>query len=143
VDIEPGLPKALSDEAKTKQVILNLLSNAIKYSPGGGTIRVSASAVEDGNKVLVRVSDQGIGIAPEDLDRVFETFYRVKNEETYEIRGTGLGLFIVKSLVEGMGGAMGVESELGKGSTFHFTLPATVAASTMTRREQNAQSLIG
>jgi signal transduction histidine kinase len=143
VDIAPDVPKVLADQAKMTQVVLNLLSNAIKYSPEGGTIRIAAEAADGGNSVVVRVSDQGIGLAPEDKDRVFETFYRVKSEETYEIRGTGLGLFIVKSLVEGMGGEMGVESELGSGSTFYFTLPTKTGGSTINWREQNAQSLVG
>lgn len=143
LDVAPDLPKALSDQAKTTQVVLNLLSNAIKYSPNGGTVRISAEPDRGGNQVIVRVSDEGIGIAPEDKERVFETFYRARNDETYEIRGTGLGLFIVKSLVEGMGGSMGVDSVLGKGSTFYFTLPTTVAGSNISWREQNAQSLVG
>jgi PAS domain S-box-containing protein len=143
IDIAPGLPKALTDEGKTTQVVLNLVSNAIKYSPAGGTIHISAEPSEDGHDVVVKVSDQGIGIAPEDIDRVFDTFYCVKNEETYEIRGTGLGLYIVRSIVEGIGGTMGVESEVGKGSTFYFTMPTALIGTTQPKREQYEQSLIG
>jgi PAS domain S-box-containing protein len=143
IDIAPDLPKALTDEGKTTQVVLNLISNAIKYSPEGGVINVAAAPSDDGRDVVIRVSDQGIGIAPEDIDQVFETFYRVKNEQTYEIRGTGLGLYIVKSIVEGIGGTMGVESEVGKGSTFYFTMPAALIGTTQPRREQHEQSLIG
>ena len=144
VKIAPGLPKALTDHAKTTQIVLNLISNAIKYSPAGGKITVTALPNANGDEIAVRVSDTGIGIAPEDIDRVFETFYRVKNEETYEIRGTGLGLYIVKSLVEGIGGTMGVVSELGQGSTFWFTMPAAQLGNGMTRREPSEQqSLVG
>jgi hypothetical protein len=78
-----------------------------------------------------------------DLERRRDTFYRVKNEQTYEIRGTGLGLYIVKSLVEGIGGTLNVESEVGVGSTFSFTMPASLSGSTLTQREENEQSLIG
>lgn len=144
VQVADGISKALTDHAKTTQIVLNLISNAIKYSPGGGKITVTAVPSESGDEILVRVTDAGIGIAPEDVDRVFDTFYRVKNEETYEIRGTGLGLYIVKSLVEGIGGTMGVESELGQGSTFWFTLPAAQLANGMARREPSEQqSLVG
>jgi signal transduction histidine kinase len=71
---------------------------------------------------------------------VFDTFYRVKNEQPYEIRGTGLGLYIVKSLIEGIGGTLNVESEVGVGSTFSFTMPASLTGTTLTRREENAKS---
>ena len=144
VDVAPGTPKALTDQAKTTQIVLNLVSNAIKYSPEGGTIRISTALSRSGEEVVVAITDEGIGIAPEDVDQVFETCYRVKNEQTYEIRGTGLGLYIVKSLVEGIGGTMSVESEVDKGSTFTFTMPAAPSGSWIARKEvYDEQSVIG
>lgn len=78
------------------------------------------------NDVIVGVTDQGLGIPSEEIDRVFDTFYRLKNEQTYEIRGTGLGLYIVKSLIEGIGGTLNVESEARVGSTFSFSMPESL-----------------
>jgi signal transduction histidine kinase len=97
------------------------LNNAIKFTPGGGTVTISAQETE--GEVAVDVRDTGIGIAPEDQAHVFDKFYRVKSAKVSEIEGTGLGLAIVKSIVEGHGGRMWVESELGQGSTFGFALP--------------------
>ena len=144
VYVAPGLPKAWSDHAKTTQIVLNIISNAIKYSPAGGKIKIAALPCSDGEEIEVSVADEGIGIPPEDVDRVFETFYRVQNEATFEIRGTGLGLFIVKSIVEAIGGSMSVTSELGSGSTFSFTMPAAMLGSGIVRREPSEQqSLVG
>ena len=144
IHVAPGLPKALTDHAKTTQIVLNLISNAIKYSPAGGKISVTAVPRANGDEIEVSVTDAGIGIASEDIDHVFDTFYRVKNDDTYEIRGTGLGLYIVKSLVEGIGGSMGVVSEFGHGSTFWFTMPAAQLGNGMTRREPiEQQSFVG
>jgi len=104
------------------QVLINLLHNAIKFTPPGG--RVHLSARQDGDRVLVSVSDTGVGIAAEDLPRIFERFY--KADRSRSGGGTGLGLAIARHLVEGHGGRIWVESQEGKGSTFSFSLPVAV-----------------
>jgi two-component system sensor histidine kinase VicK len=104
-----------------EQVLRNLLSNAVKYSPNGGTITVQGR--KDEGRLLIQVSDQGIGIPEEDLDKVFERFYRVENEITQNIRGVGLGLPVCRGIVEAHGGRIWAESTLGVGSVFSFTLP--------------------
>ena len=121
LDIPEDLPLVLGDRDKLTQVLINLLDNAIKYSPQGGKITVAAR--QETERVVVSVSDQGIGIAPEDRERIFTTFTRIRRPEAGGVRGTGLGLYIVKALVELMGGEIWVESELDKGSTFFFSLP--------------------
>ncbi|MFL5807052.1 MAG: ATP-binding protein [Roseiflexaceae bacterium] len=130
IDIPQQLPPAYVDRDKVKQIMFNLLTNAAKYSPRGGEIALAveetASLPRDhppGRFVLLSVRDQGIGIDPEDLPRIWERFYRVDNSNTRRIGGTGLGLSITKALVELHGGRIWVESELGKGTAFFFTLP--------------------
>lgn len=113
--------RCLADPDRVVQVLVNLLSNAVKYSPRGSTIVVSAVPVDD--FVEVRVSDQGKGIAPENLDAIFMRFRQVERADAIEKGGTGLGLAVCKAIVEQHGGAIGVTSELGKGSTFWFRLP--------------------
>ncbi len=122
VFVEPMMPTALADSEKLKQVLWNLLSNAIKYSPEGGPITVAAFTAS-AQAVLVSVSDSGVGITLEEQDRIFEPFNRLKTAETAHVRGTGLGLYIVQSLVEEMHGHLTLKSVRGKGSTFRFTLP--------------------
>jgi len=115
----PDLPTLMADEARLKQVLINLLNNAIKYNRDEGLIEIK---VERGEKeVRVSVRDTGRGIAPHDLPRIFDKFYRGSDEVSS--LGTGLGLSIAKQIVEAHGGTISVESELGKGSTFTFTLP--------------------
>lgn len=122
------------DRDKVKQILFNLLTNAIKYSPNGGEIELVVQEADPtrvwlppdhppGHWLLVSVRDQGIGIAPEDLPRIWERFYRVDNTNTRRIGGTGLGLSITRGLVELHGGRIWVESEMGKGSVFTFSLP--------------------
>ena len=123
VDCGPFLPKVLADRNKLAQVLMNLLTNAVKYSPKGGRIVVSGRHEPRNDRVVVSVSDEGIGIKPEDVEVIFETFHRVRNAETDHIRGSGLGLYIVKQLVGLMGGEVWLESEAGRGSTFFFTMP--------------------
>lgn len=103
------------------EIVDNLVENAIKYTPDGGAVRVNVQG--DGDKVLLSVQDTGIGIAPEDLNHVFQKFYRVDNSQTRQIGGTGLGLYLVKQRVEALGGRVWVESKFGNGSTFFVTLP--------------------
>ncbi|HMQ32363.1 MAG TPA: ATP-binding protein [Chloroflexaceae bacterium] len=130
--VPQSLPPVYIDRDKVKQVIFNLLTNAIKYSPAGGQITLEIREAQPadlpadhpkGRWVRVAVHDQGIGIAPEDLPRIWERFYRVDNTNTRRIGGTGLGLSITRALVELHGGRIWAESELGRGSSFFFTLP--------------------
>jgi signal transduction histidine kinase len=123
VDIPPDMPSVCADKHRLAQILNNLVSNAIKYTPPEGQINIRVEQ-KDGF-VQVAVQDNGMGISPEDQARVFTRFYRVRSPETDSIEGTGLGLAIVKSLVEAHGGEIGLESHLGKGSTFSFTLPRT------------------
>lgn len=115
------LPSLSADRDRMTQVITNLVSNAVKYSPAGGDVVIRAEP-RDG-AVHVSVSDHGIGIPQASLDSVFERFARVDSKETRAIRGTGLGLAIVRQIVELHGGRVWVDSEVGKGSTFHVTMP--------------------
>ncbi|GAB4341526.1 MAG: ATP-binding protein [Candidatus Abyssubacteria bacterium] len=110
------------DRKRLMQVLSNLLSNAIKYTNAGGHIRIAVT--REGDKVRLTVSDDGIGISAEDKEKVFEKFYRVDNEITRAKGGTGLGLAITKELVSLHGGDIWVESEEGRGSSFHIVLPA-------------------
>jgi len=121
--VEPleGLSTIRADGQKVHQVMVNLLNNAISYTPEGGSITVKAGPVSEG--VEVSVMDNGIGIPPDDLPRVFERFYRVDKGRSRELGGTGLGLSIVKHIVEAHGGRVRVESKPGKGSRFTFFLP--------------------
>jgi signal transduction histidine kinase len=108
------------DERKVKQVLLNLLSNALKFTPEGGQIDVSAR-LQDG-AAEIAVADTGVGIAPEDQDAVFEEFRQVGTADK-KVEGTGLGLALSRKFIELHGGRIWVQSELGRGSTFSFTLP--------------------
>jgi PAS domain S-box-containing protein len=120
-EVAGGLPEVMGDRDRLNQVLTNLVSNAIRYTPEGGSIDVRAYPVE--GAVRVDVTDSGIGIAPEDLGRIFERFYRADDPLVQEAAGTGLGLSITKMFVEMHGGRVWVESEPGKGSTFTFILP--------------------
>ena len=108
-----------------KSSSINLLDNAIKYSQSGDYVNVY-SDVREGN-IIISIKDTGIGIAQQNLERLFERFYVVDKGRSRESGGTGLGLVITKSLVELQGGEIWVESELGKGSTFAFTIPVVQA----------------
>ncbi|NTU71198.1 MAG: response regulator [Coriobacteriia bacterium] len=120
-NIEQGLPAVAADRDRIGQVLINLISNALKYSPAGGDVNVGVR--KKGEFVWIGVSDRGLGISEEDLPRMFTKFFRVDSAMTREIGGTGLGLSICKTIIELLGGEIGVESELGMGSTFWFTLP--------------------
>jgi len=123
-DFSPDPLVAIIDPKRVEQIVRNLLGNAIKYSPEGGTITVRGR--EEQGQLIVEVSDQGIGIPSGDLERVFERFYRVENEATRNVGGVGLGLAVCRSIVEAHGGRIWVESALGVGSTFHFSVPLGV-----------------
>ncbi|MDP3963066.1 MAG: sensor histidine kinase [bacterium] len=117
----PGLPSALADADKLREVLVNLVSNATKYNRDAGTITVWHEVVD--KTVVTHVADSGIGMAPEEVEKLFQKFYRAENTDTRKVQGTGLGLFIVKQIIEKMGGQIRVSSERGKGSTFSFALP--------------------
>ncbi len=123
LDFPADFPPIDADPDKIDQILTNLVSNAIKYSPGGGEVRVSGRPADGPDSVVIRVSDEGLGISAENLKKIFENFYRVDNRDNREIGGTGIGLALVKALVEGHGGAVSADSEPGKGSTFTVTLP--------------------
>jgi len=119
LEVAPNLPPIIGDAERLERVAVNLIHNALKFTPAGGSIHVSADFV--GGTVTVKVSDTGVGIAPEDLPRIFERFY--KADRARGSVGTGLGLAVVKHTVEAHGGTVSVQSELGHGSTFRFSLP--------------------
>jgi len=153
IELPAGLPRVFVDGEKIRQVLTNLIANAIKFTPAGGKVRIGAEETAANPEfVLVKVSDTGVGIPAEDLDRLFDKFHRTKDvfeyidkydqlpddlnrmlakfpkikevrEKVKQAKGSGLGLFIVKSIVELHGGKVWVESKLGEGSTFIFTLP--------------------
>lgn len=116
------LPPAFADPERTAQVLMNLVGNAIKYNKDGGTVEIGASEETPGF-ITISVSDNGIGMTNEQMSHLFEKFYRVDSSETTGIVGTGLGLYITKSMVERMGGTITVKSGKNQGSTFSFTLP--------------------
>lgn len=120
------LPPVSADAERTRTVMENLIANAIKYSPDGGTIRVGAYVVDD--RAVVWVSDQGIGIAPVDQARIFDRFYRVDNRVGRTTSGSGIGLYLARAIVEAQGGEIRVESQIGRGARFFFTLPLATFA---------------
>src|SRR5262245_51439364 len=121
VTIDERLGEFFGDERKIKQILLNLLSNAVKFTPEGGRIGINAKQAD--GSVEISVSDTGIGISPEDQAKIFEEFRQVGGDYAHKREGTGLGLTLAKKFVELHGGKIWVESEVGKGSTFSFTLP--------------------
>lgn len=123
VDFPTDFPVLEADSDKIDQILTNLVNNAIKYSPQGGQVTVSGRVNDDGQTVTLRVSDQGMGIPRDHIKKIFERFHRVDNRDNREIGGTGIGLFLVKSLSEAHHGSAAVESELGKGSSFIVTIP--------------------
>lgn len=120
-DLDPKMPELRGDRDKLVMVLHNLVGNAVKYTPAGGEVDVSAS-VEDAGFV-VRVRDNGIGIKPEEQEKIFEKFYRAKDKRISGVTGTGLGLALAREVVRMHGGEIAVESEVDKGSTFTVTLP--------------------
>ncbi len=117
----PKFPVVDADPQRIAQVLHNLLDNAVKYSPNGGLIVIRGEVGE--NEVIVSVADQGIGIAPEHLNRLFDKYFRIKSSHGQRVMGTGLGLPIARAIVESHGGRIWAESKLGEGSTFYFTIP--------------------
>jgi two-component system, OmpR family, phosphate regulon sensor histidine kinase PhoR len=121
IDVPPGLPPMRGDAALLREVLQNLLDNAVQYTAAGGCIRVTAAVESRG--VAITVADTGIGIPLADQERIFERFYRVDTARSREAGGTGLGLSIARHIVEAHGGRIGVESEVGVGSRFSFSIP--------------------
>lgn len=120
LDVQAGLPTVRADHDRMLQVLINLLSNAVKFTNQG---TVSIKAKQESSHLVVSITDSGIGIAPEDQAKVFEKFKQAGDTLTDKPKGTGLGLPICKEIVEHHGGQLWLESELGKGSTFYFSLP--------------------
>jgi len=110
-----------ADPRRIKQVLRNLLDNAVRYSPDGGLVVVRGQV--SGDEVIISVADEGIGLAPEHLNRLFEKFFRLKSPLGQQVRGSGLGLPVSRTIVESHGGRIWAESELGKGTTIYFSLP--------------------
>lgn len=121
VHIDRPIPEMLGDEARLRRALDNLVENAWNFTEEKGKASVSLSANE--HSVTVAVQDTGVGISPEDQAHLFERFYRVGLERTLDVRGIGVDLYVTRAIIEGHGGEIWVESELGKGSTFTFTVP--------------------
>ncbi|NEQ53016.1 MAG: response regulator [Leptolyngbya sp. SIO3F4] len=137
-DIQSELPEVVCDRDRLIQVVINLISNAIKFTNSG---TITCRAYHQDSTIITSVSDTGIGLAADDLDKVFEKFTQVGEVMTDKPKGTGLGLPICKQIIEHHGGRIWVESNVGKGSTFSFTLPIKVS-STIKTTKVNLQSLV-
>ncbi|GAC1469174.1 MAG: hypothetical protein PVS3B1_23730 [Ktedonobacteraceae bacterium] len=121
LDIKADNTNVVADRARIGQVVGNILDNAVKYSPNGG--QVSVSLQEQGDQYLVSISDQGMGVSPEQFDHIFERFYRIHNTASQHFSGIGLGLYVAKAIIDRHGGSIWLASNPDTGSTFHFTLP--------------------
>jgi signal transduction histidine kinase len=120
--VDPAVPELFADQEKVEQVLINLVTNAVKFTPVGGRLKVTADPVKGG--VRFAVTDTGPGLSVEDQGHLFEKYSELAGRRKTELRGTGLGLFICRSIVEAHGGTIGVTSEPGKGSCFHFVIPS-------------------
>ncbi|MCA1826032.1 MAG: histidine kinase, partial [Myxococcales bacterium] len=121
-ELAPALPPLYSDRQKVKQIVLNLLTNAIKFTPQG-FVKVRVRSDDERRELCIAVQDTGIGIAPQDRDKVFEDFRQADNSVTREYGGAGLGLAICRRLATMLGGRIELESDLGRGSTFTLWIP--------------------
>jgi len=128
-DTEDFLPLILADEQLVDELFGNLISNAVKYTPAGGKVQVKLSR-ENGDRIRFQVSDTGIGIAAEDIPRLFSEFFRSANAKQFDEEGTGLGLVVVKEILDRLKGSISVKSTLGEGSVFTCRLPAIENIST-------------
>jgi signal transduction histidine kinase len=126
-------PLVLADPVRLKLVFQHLIENAIKFSPNGGAVQVELE--DQAELVFVSIRDQGIGIARDKLDQIFERFYQIDSSARRRFEGAGLGLTIVKRIIEAHGGTIGVKSRLGKGSEFYFDLPKSLDGTRRQRRE--------
>ncbi len=127
MDIPAGFPKIVADPERLRQCLTNLVTNAVKYSPEGGSITVRCRE-RGGQSVVIEVVDHGLGIPQDQIGKLFGKFVRVRTDEHMKISGTGLGLYICRLIVDGHGGQIWVESEVGKGSTFGMVLPIDARA---------------
>lgn len=116
-----NLPSVWADRDRVEEVLTNLLDNAYKYTSPGSTVSIDALVTDD--QMVIRVTDQGQGIAPEELEKIFDKFHRVERDDARQTYGYGLGLYISRKLIESMGGKLWAESEIGQGSVFSFSLP--------------------
>jgi signal transduction histidine kinase len=139
-NFEPDLPLIFADENRLMQVVINLIYNAIKFTEQG---RIECRAIVQGQELFVTVQDTGIGIAKDEQKIIFERFKQVGNILTNKPKGTGLGLPICKQIIESHGGNIGVESVLGEGSTFYFTLPISQEIQQMYAEIKSFNSLFG
>jgi PAS domain S-box-containing protein len=133
LEIADGLPPVWGDRVRLEQILTNLVGNACKFTPNGGEITICAKCITEGGNsraVCVSVQDNGLGIRHEDQEKIFQKFFRARDKRASEILGSGLGLSITKSLVEMQRGRIWFESEYGRGSTFHFTVPAAAEEKT-------------
>ncbi|GAB5549724.1 MAG: hypothetical protein SangKO_094840 [Sandaracinaceae bacterium] len=121
VRTQDSIPPFITDPRRLKQMLLNLLANAVKFSPEAGQVRIGARETEDG--VVFEVADDGPGIAPEQLPHIFEPFHQVDGSPEREYGGVGLGLAVVQKLAEALGARVGVDSAVGRGTTFRITIP--------------------
>ena len=124
----PGIPKMMIDSGRFRDIMVNLIANGIKYNIKDGKVTILLST--DGTGITLAVSDTGIGIPDKDRPRIFQKFFRAENAVLNATEGSGLGLYLVRSYVEGWGGQIGFESEMGKGSTFTIKLPVKIEALT-------------
>ncbi|MGZ5420329.1 MAG: sensor histidine kinase, partial [Solirubrobacterales bacterium] len=128
------LPRVKADPERIAQVLANLLGNAAKYAPADSAVRLSAE--QNGRTVAIEVSDEGQGMSAEELEHVFERFWRADSSETARVGGSGLGLAIVRSLVELHGGTISADSTPGVGTSFRFTLPVSKARAQASSRRK-------
>lgn len=119
----PDLPVALVDRFRVRQVLANLVSNAVKYTPQGGRVAISVALDDDPDFLRLTVADTGVGMSPEDQRQAFNLFFRARSAESSRVPGTGLGLYIARSLVELHGGRIWLQSTPGHGTSVHLTLP--------------------
>ena len=134
------LPKVLADPIRLNEVVINLLSNAINYTNPGGKVEIFIKASP--TEVETIISDNGVGIPQEAIPHLFNKFFRVSNELQKSNKGTGLGLYITKSIIEKLHGKIWVESQAGQGSRFSFTLPiATYSSSILDRNKFVSQAI--
>ncbi len=140
MDVPADFPRIVADPDRLRQVLNNLTTNAVKYSPEGGSILVRCRQ-RGSEHVVIEVVDHGLGIPEDQVGRLFQKFSRVRSDPHMAVQGTGLGLYICRLLIEGMGGQIWVESEVGRGSTFGFVLPIDARAVARSAHEPDAQGL--